>query len=161
MIRPLFVVVAALFFLLPLPPALADGPTVYRIIPQVGTSDFTDLAINTSRTIQPIGTSNVDRVVFTIELDDDNTSTSEVEMYCEVSNESGAPSAWARIQSVAVSSGVATSSDALWEKATSGDKTWSWTVDPPVSTNMRCVFSSTGAAATDVLSVSALVRVWQ
>lgn len=77
---------------------------------------------------------------------------SAVAWSCEGSLNNG--STFAPLQSCDVATGVCTSSDSSWSKATgSADDAWLWRVDFLGMPDIKCTFSCTAGGATDTVTV--------
>lgn len=80
-----------------------------------------------------------------------NTSSTDVGMTCTESPDGGVTNGV--IQECQNASGNCTSNDARWTKAISGVKVWPWRVNVLGFRDVTCTLTSTGAAATDLISV--------
>lgn len=88
-----------------------------------------------------------------ISLTDANTSITRFDLDCTASYDGNVTDF--TLQSCAVATGVCTSSDATWQKASPGSTNWVWRVDVEGYEDVECTVSvgaGTGAAA-DVVTV--------
>lgn len=133
--------------------SFSDGPISMRDGPvnvAVAGSAFTNLALNSSKTIDAIKVKGFRFVTFTLAYT--YNAASAVTMSCQQSEDG---TLWADLHVLQYTSfPTATSSPQTWSYAAGASKVWPWTVNVR-TVYLRCTFGATGATASDTLSVTA------